>query len=94
MPGIVSHHYLLTPGEHLLWVQSEADVLHPFPIPAGKIHCHVLEADQAAGKPYCLREHPPQREAQVIEGEGPGNVTARGAMVDRFLSDTRTCTWP
>jgi hypothetical protein len=27
MPALITHHYLLTPGKHRLWVQTLADVL-------------------------------------------------------------------
>lgn len=94
MPGLLTHHYLLAPGKHLLWVQSVADVLYPLPIPVGYIHCYVLEADLATGKTYRLRESPSQQEAQLVEGEGSDRIIAHGPRVDRFPTGTRTCAWP
>lgn len=95
MPALVTHHYLLAPGKHLLWVQSQAPVLYPLlPIPLGDIQCYVLEADLAAGRTYRLKEGLPNKEAWVVEGEEPEEVIARGTLVDSFLAGTRTCAWP
>jgi hypothetical protein len=49
MPALITHHYLLAPGRHLLWVQTLTNVLYPLAIPLDDIHCYVLEADLAAG---------------------------------------------
>lgn len=94
MPALVTHHYLLAPGKHLLWVQSLAGVLYPFPIPLGDIHCYALEAELTAGKTYRLKELLPRREAVVIEEAGAGQIVAQGALMDSFPAGIRTCAWP
>lgn len=92
MPALVTHHYLLASGKHLLWVQSEASVLYPLPIPLGNIRCYALEADLTAGQTYRMQEEEQERQARLLDGAG--RVVAKGRLVDEFWSGTRTCAWP
>lgn len=95
MPGLLTHHYLLPPGRHLLWAQTLADWLYPLlPLPLGDIRCYILEAELEAGRTYRLKEAPLQREALLVAEKAPEAVVARGPLVDRFHAGTRTCAWP
>lgn len=92
MPALVTHHYLLAPGKHILWLHSPADVLGTFPIPVGPIHCYVVEVELAADQTYLLKENPRATLAELVDEAG--RVVATGQLVDEFRSGSRSCQWP
>jgi hypothetical protein len=86
------YRYLLPPGRHLLWVMSPAQILGAYPIPVGDIRCFTIDAELKADVVYRLVEDEREQRALLLRADS-GEVVARGALVGKFFTGTRTCRW-
>lgn len=81
--------YLLTPGQHVLWVSS-VPYGHPF-LPQA-IRCYVLNAHFERGARYVLEEEPDHERVRMLF-EGSDQPVASGQLVDKAPVFLRDCRW-
>mgnify|MGYP007060373240 FL=1 len=81
--------YVLTPGEHVLWLSSAP---YGLPFVPQRLKCFVLTVSLLAGSSYTLRSDD-GNQAPILTNEAGGQPDVAGMLVDEPLVLERGCKW-